>query len=89
MLKTALCSAFLKEVVPPLDPPLVECLEEFHRVVIGAFGQIVDPETENDISTFEEMFMGAMRTHDTKSACACPTCTRIYAPYRKSTRAYF
>ncbi len=39
------CSASLKEVVPPWDPPLVECLEMFHRVVVGVLGQIVDPET--------------------------------------------
>ncbi len=58
------CSASLKEVVPPSDLPLVECLEEFHRVVVGAFSQIVDSETENDISTFEETFIGAMRTHN-------------------------
>ncbi len=58
------CSAFLKEVVPPSATPLVECLEALHRVVVGVFGQIVDPETENDISTFEETFMGAMRTHN-------------------------
>ncbi len=50
-------------MVPPSDPPLVECLEMFHRAVVGVFGQILDTETENDISTFEETFMGAMRTH--------------------------
>ncbi len=60
MLKTALFSAFLEEMVPPSYPPLVECLEALHRVVVGVFGQIVDPVTENDISTFEETFMGAM-----------------------------
>ncbi len=32
---------------------LVECLEALHHVVV-----------ENDLSTFEEMFMGAMRTHN-------------------------
>ncbi len=37
------CSASLKAVVPLSDPPLVECLEAFHRVVVGVFGQIVDP----------------------------------------------
>ncbi len=57
------CSAFLKDVVPPSGPPLVECLEALHRVVIGVFGQVLDPETENDISTFEETFMEAKRTH--------------------------
>ncbi len=51
-------------MVPPLNPPLVECLEVFHRVVVGAFVSIVDPETENDVSTFEETFVGAMRTHN-------------------------
>ncbi len=54
------CSAFLKEVVPSSVHLLVECLEAFHRVAVGDFGQILDPEFENDISTFEEMFMGAM-----------------------------
>ncbi len=43
---------------------LVECLEALHRVVIGVFGQILDPGFENDISTFEETFTGAMRTHN-------------------------
>ncbi len=57
MLKTALFLCFLK-VAPPSDPPLVECLEALHRVVVSVFGQILDPETENDISTFEETFMG-------------------------------
>ncbi len=58
------CSAFLKEVVPPSDPPLAECPEALHCVVVGVFGQILDPETENDISRFEETFMGAMRTRN-------------------------
>ncbi len=62
--KPLYCSAFLKEVAPPSDPPLVECLEALHRIVVGVFGQILDPETENDISTFEETFLGAMRTHN-------------------------
>ncbi len=43
---------------------LDECLEALHCVVVGVFGQIVDPGFENDISTFEEKFMGAMRTHN-------------------------
>ncbi len=51
-------------MVPPSDPPLVECLEALHRVVVGVFGQIVDSETENDIDAFEETFMGAMRIHN-------------------------
>ncbi len=62
--KLLYCSAFLKEVFPPSDPPLVECLEAFHRVVIGVFGQLLDPVFENDIITFEEKFMGAMQTHN-------------------------
>ncbi len=53
------CSAFLKEVVAPSDPPLFECLEALHHVVVGVFGQIVDQETRNDISTFKGTF-----THD-------------------------
>ncbi len=44
-------------MVPPSDPPLVECLEAFHRVLVGVFGQIVDPETKGYISTFVETFM--------------------------------
>ncbi len=40
------CSASLKEEVPPSDPLLIECLEAFHCVVVGVFGQIVDPETK-------------------------------------------
>ncbi len=46
------------------DPPLVECLEALHRVGVGVFDQILGPKTENDISTFEEAFMGTMRTHN-------------------------
>ncbi len=42
------------EVVPPSVPPLAECLEALHRVVVSVFGLIVDPETKNDISTFAE-----------------------------------
>ncbi len=38
----------------------------FHRVVVGVFGQIVDPETKDNVSTFEETFMGAMRTQNPK-----------------------
>ncbi len=55
-------TATLKEEVPPSDPPLVECLEALHCVVVGVFGQIADPETKAHVSTFEETFMGAMRT---------------------------
>ncbi len=51
-------------MVPPSDPPLAECLEALHRVVTGVFGQIVDPETKNDISPFEETFMEAMLTQN-------------------------
>ncbi len=58
------CGASLKAVVPPSDPPLFECLEAFHRVVVGVLGLIVDPETKGNISTFEETFMGAMRTQN-------------------------
>ncbi len=50
--KLLTCSASLKEVVPPSDPALVECLEAFHRVVVGVFGQIVHPETKDSVSTF-------------------------------------
>ncbi len=62
--KLLCCSASLKEVVPLSDPPLVECLEAFHRVVVGVFGQIADPGTKDNVSTFEETFMGAMRTQN-------------------------
>ncbi len=58
------CSASLKEEVPPSDPPLVECLEAFHCVLVGVFGQTVDLETKDNVSTFEERFMGAMRTQN-------------------------
>ncbi len=51
-------------MVPPLDPPLVECLEVFHRVVVGVFVWIVDPETKDNVNTFEETFVGAMRTRN-------------------------
>ncbi len=58
------CSAFLKEVVPSSVHLLVECIEALHRVVVGVFGQILDPGSENDISTLEEKFMGAMPAHN-------------------------
>ncbi len=51
-------------MVPSSVHLLVECLEALHPVVVGVFGQIVDPGFESDISTFEEKFMGAMRTHN-------------------------
>ncbi len=51
-------------MVPPSNHPLVECLEALHRVLVGSFGQFLDPETENDKSTFEETFMEPMRTHN-------------------------
>ncbi len=51
-------------MVPQSDHPLVECLEALHRVLVGVFGQILYPELENHISTFEETFMGTMRTHN-------------------------
>ncbi len=35
-----------------------------YRVVVGVFGQILDPGSENDISTLEEKFMGAMPAHN-------------------------
>ncbi len=43
---------------------LFEYFEALHRVVIGVFGQTLDPGFENDIITFEEKFMGAMETHN-------------------------
>ncbi len=49
---------------PPWDHPLIECLEVLHRVLVGVFGLILDPEFENDISIFEETFMEATRTHN-------------------------
>ncbi len=67
MFKISLCSiAFLKEVVLSSVHLLVKCREVLHRVVVGVFGQILDPGFENDISTFEEKFTGAIRTHNPK-----------------------
>ncbi len=60
MFKASYCSAFLKELVPASDHPLVECLEALYRVVVGVFGPILYPEFENDMNKFEETFMGAM-----------------------------
>ncbi len=51
-------------MVPSSVHLLVECLDALHRVVVGVFGQILDPGFENDISTFEETFMGAIRVHN-------------------------
>ncbi len=80
-------------MVPPSDPPLVECLEALHRVVVGVFGQIVDTEFENDISTFEETVMGAMRTHNPRMAPKVHVLVHhvpeYVRPYRRSTRTYF
>ncbi len=42
--KCSLAALLLKEVVPPSDPPLVECLEALNRVVAGVFGKIIDTE---------------------------------------------
>ncbi len=36
----------------------------FHRVVVGVSGQTVDPDTKDNVSTFQETFMGAMRTQN-------------------------
>ncbi len=54
-------SAFLEEVFSPSDHPSVECLEALHRVVVGVFGQILDPEFENDKNLLEEMFTGTIQ----------------------------
>ncbi len=51
-------------MVPPSNPPLVECLLVLRRLAVGVFDQILDLVFENDISTFEQTFMGAMRTHN-------------------------
>ncbi len=64
MLKTALLLCFSEGGGSASDPSLVECLEAFHRIEVGVFGQIVDPETKENVSTFEEAFMGTMRTRN-------------------------
>ncbi len=61
MFKISLLQRFSEGKVPSSVHLLVECLEELHFVVVGVFGQIVDPQFENDTSTFEETFMVAMR----------------------------
>ncbi len=66
MFKLPACSAFLKEVVPQSDHQMVEFIEELHRVVAVVFGQNLYLRVENDISAFEETFMGAMPTHNPK-----------------------
>ncbi len=43
---------------------LVKCLDALHRVVVGLFGQILDPGFKNDACTFEENLTGAMQTHN-------------------------
>ncbi len=63
-LKLPSCSAFLKELVPPLDHSQTECLEALYRVVANVFSRILDQEFENGTNTFEETFMRAMRTHN-------------------------
>ncbi len=77
----------MKEVIPPSDPPLVECLEAFHRVVVGVFGQIVDPETKDNVSTFEETFMGAMRTQNPRMTPKVHMLNHNVAEYVRRTAA--
>ncbi len=62
--KLVSCSAFLKELVPLSDHPLVDYLKALYLAVVGVFSQILDQEFENGISTFVETFMGAMRTYN-------------------------
>ncbi len=54
---------------------MVECLEAFHCVLVGVFGQIVDPETKDNVSTFENVHGSHANTKpqdDTKSTYAHP-----------------
>ncbi len=52
-LKLPSCSTLLKELVPPLDHPLVERLEALYRVVVDVFSRIMDQEFENGTSTWK------------------------------------
>ncbi len=60
MFKISLLQCLSEGVGSTVGSQMVECLDAPYRVI----GQIVDPEFENDVSTFEETFMGAMRTHN-------------------------
>ncbi len=42
----------------------IACLEALYLTVVGVFSQILDPDFENGVSTFEETLMGAMRTYN-------------------------
>ncbi len=64
MFKVSLLQCFSEGVGSTVGSPMVESLEAFYHVVVGVIGQILDPEFENDISSFEEAFMGAIRTHN-------------------------
>ncbi len=75
-------------MVPPSDPPLVECLEAFHCVEVGVFGQIVDPETKDYVSTFEETFMGAMRTQNPRMTPKVHMLIHNVPEYERRTAAY-
>ncbi len=74
-------------MAPPSDPPLVECLEAFPRVVVGVLGQIIDPETKDNVSTFEETFMGAMRTQNPRMTPKVHMLTHNVPEYMRRTTA--
>ncbi len=64
MFKISLLQCFSEGVGSTVGSPMVEWVEAFYHVVVGVIGQILGPEFENDINSFEQAFMGAMRTHD-------------------------
>ncbi len=45
------------------DHRLVDCIEVAILVVASVFGNILDPDFENDANLFKETFMEAMRIH--------------------------
>ncbi len=68
-------------LAPPSDLPLVEYLEALHLVLVGVFGNILDTKFENGVRILKEEFVEALRTYNlrmtTKSACACPSGSKI------------
>ncbi len=51
-------------MVPPSGQPLAERLECFHLDFVDVFGNILDPELENDLHIFKQKVMEAIQIHN-------------------------
>ncbi len=54
-------------------------------IIVGVFGYILDPESENDISTFVKTFMEAMRIHNLWMAPKVPVLVHHVPEYVRRT----